>query len=159
MPPKSEIDPVLNDPHLDLGRLGAFVGFRMRRIQNQLSRDFTIKTKHYGLRPGEFSALALISANPGLSQAMLAREIGLDKSLAVALIDDLERLELAERRRSTTDRRRHALHTTEKGEATLKALFTRLTTVERETLNALGPEDLVTLNSLLDRIYDACFRP
>jgi DNA-binding MarR family transcriptional regulator len=146
------------DVHLSLGRLSAFVGFRMRRIQNRLSRDFTVKTEHYGLRPGEFSALALISANPGLSQVMLAREIGLDKSLAVALIDDLERLGLAERRRSWTDRRRHALHTTDKGEKTLKTLFAGLTTVERETLNALGPEDLATLSRLLDRIYDACFR-
>ncbi|MEN2788053.1 MarR family winged helix-turn-helix transcriptional regulator [Sphingomonas oligophenolica] len=130
----------------------------MRRIQNQLSSKFAADAVEHGLRPGEFSSLALISANPGLSQAMMAREIGVDKSLAVAVIDDLERLGLAERRHSPTDRRRHALHTTPKGEAALDAMFARLQSVERDVLNVLGPNDLQVLSALLDRIYDSCFR-
>ncbi len=157
MTAKADNSPAPAD-HLNLGRLGDFVGFRLRRIQNQLSRDFSVKSARYELRPGEFSAMELISANPGLSQVMLSREIGLDKSLTVALIDDLEALGLAERRQSPTDRRRHALYTTPKGESVLKSLFDMLEPVERETLNALGPDDLKTLSELLDRMYDACFR-
>ncbi|MFC3580869.1 MarR family winged helix-turn-helix transcriptional regulator [Sphingomonas hylomeconis] len=147
-----------NDEHLALGRLGDFIGFRLRRIQNQLSNAFTAQSVALGLRPGEFSALAIISANPGLSQGTLAREVGLDKSAAVAVIDDLERLGLAERRRSTEDRRRHALHTTKAGEAALKKLFSRLEAVEKDVLNVLGPHDLQILSGLLDRVYDSCFR-
>jgi DNA-binding MarR family transcriptional regulator len=148
----------VNDEHLDLGRLGNFIGFRLRRIQNQLSSAFTTESVDHGLRPGEFSALALISANPGLSQVKLAREVGLDKSAAVTVVDDLERLGLAERRRSPGDRRRHALHTTAGGEAALEKMFARLEAVEQDVLNALGPHDLHVLSALLDRVYDSCFR-
>lgn len=148
----------VNDEHLDLGRLGNFIGFRLRRIQNQLSSAFTAASVEHGLRPGEFSALALISANPGLSQGKLAREVGLDKSAAVAVVDDLERLGFAERRPSPGDRRRHALHATAIGEAALERMFARLEAVEQDVLNALGPHDLHVLSALLDRVYDSCFR-
>ncbi|AOH83351.1 hypothetical protein AWL63_04580 [Sphingomonas panacis] len=148
----------VNEEHLELGRLGNFIGFRLRRIQNQLSGAFSTQSVEIGLRPGEFSALAIISANPGLSQAKLAREVGLDKSAAVAVVDDLERLGMAERRRSPDDRRRHALYTTEVGEAALVKLFARLALVEQDVLNVLGPRDLQVLSTLLDRVYDSVFR-
>jgi len=148
----------VNEDHLELGRLGNFIGFRLRRIQNQLSGAFSAQSVEIGLRPGEFSALAIISANPGLSQAKLAREVGLDKSAAVAVVDDLERLGMAERRRSPDDRRRHALYTTEVGEAALVKLFSRLALVEQDVLNVLGEHDLEVLSTLLDRVYDSVFR-
>jgi DNA-binding MarR family transcriptional regulator len=144
--------------HLELGRLGDFIGFRLRRIQNQLSSAFAAQSPANELRPGEFSSLSLIAANPGLSQAQLAREVGLDKSAAVTVVDDLERLAMAERRRSPTDRRRHALYITAKGEATLEKMFARLGEVERGVLNALGPHDTQVLSAILDRVYDSCFR-
>ncbi|WP_242151438.1 MarR family winged helix-turn-helix transcriptional regulator [Sphingomonas sp. BAUL-RG-20F-R05-02] len=152
-PPKA-----VNEEHLELGRLGNFIGFRLRRIQNQLSGAFSTQSVAIGLRPGEFSALAIISANPGLSQAKLSREVGLDKSAAVAVVDDLERLGMAERRRSPDDRRRHALYTTDVGEAALVKLFARLADVEQDVLNVLGPHDLQVLSGLLDRVYDSVFR-
>jgi DNA-binding MarR family transcriptional regulator len=150
--------PPTDDDHLDLGRLGDFIGFRLRRIQNQLSSAFAAATLNHGLRPGEFSALAIISANPGLAQVRLAREVGLDKSATVAVVDDLERLGFAERRRSAVDRRRHALFTTEAGEAALAELFAGLAAVEGGVLNSLGQRDVDVLSGLLDRIYDSCFR-
>jgi DNA-binding MarR family transcriptional regulator len=147
-----------NDEDISLGRLGEFIGFRLRRIQNHLSSEFAPESGRSGLRPGEFSALAIISANPGLSQVMLSREVGLDKSATVMVIDDLEKQGLAERRRSPVDRRRHALYTTERGEAALAGMFDKLETVERDVLTALEPDDLHLLNAFLDRIYKTAFR-
>ena len=119
----ADADPAITPPDdLSLGRLGDFVGFRLRRIQNQLSRDFMAITADEKLRSGLFSALAIIAANPGLSQITLAREVGLDKSLAVAAVDELEKRGWAVRQRSTVDRRRHALFITEAGEAFLDDL-------------------------------------
>lgn len=158
-PDKADLRPELgSDAELQLGRLGDFVGFRLRRIQNQLSRDFAQVTDRYQLRQGLFSALAIISANPGLSQIMLAREVGLDKSLAVMVVDELEKRGWAERRRSTTDRRRHALFTTPAGEAWLAEIFPALESVEHDVLETLGDADRRILSSLLDRVYHACFR-
>lgn len=150
--------PIESDADMSLGRLGDFVGFRLRRIQNQLSREFSKVTDRYQLRQGLFSALAIISANPGLSQIMLAREVGLDKSIAVMVVDELEGRGWAERRRSPVDRRRHALYTTEAGEAWLAEMFSALELVEHDVLDALGENDRTVLNAILDRVYKACFR-
>lgn len=147
-----------NGDDLSLGRLGDFVGFRLRRIQNQLSRDLAAVTGEYKLRQGLFSALAIVSANPGLSQIRLAREIGLDKSAAVMVVDEIEKRGWAQRRRSTVDRRRHALYTTEAGEAFLKDMFERLNAVEGDVLTCLSGTELHVLSEMLDRIYKNCFR-
>lgn len=150
--------PDMDPEDLDLGRLGNFVGFRLRRIQNHLSRNFVAVTAGQDLRHGLFSALAIIAANPGLSQISVAREIGLDKSLAVTIIDDLERRNWARRERSPTDRRRHALYVTQEGEAALDEMFGKLADVEHDLLEALTAEERRLLGNLLDRVYTACFR-
>jgi DNA-binding MarR family transcriptional regulator len=160
MPKPSRPDAAVIDPdaELDLGRLGDFIGFRLRRIQNQLSREFAQVTDRHNLRQGLFSALAIISANPGLSQIMLAREVGLDKSMAVMVVDELEGRGWAERRRSSVDRRRHALYTTEAGEAWLVEMFVALEAVEHDVLETLGEGDRKVLSAMLDRVYKAVFR-
>jgi DNA-binding MarR family transcriptional regulator len=139
-----------------LGRLGDYVGFRLRRVQNQLSRDFAAATAERGLRSGLFSSLALIEANPGISQADISREIAMDKSVTVTLVDEMERRGWAERKRSPVDRRRHALYVTEAGRAELDALFARVAATEDAVLHQLSRAELLLLSELLDRMYAVC---
>ena len=141
---------------MSLGRLGEFLGFRLRRVQNQLSRDFASATASHNLRSGLFSSLALISANPGVSQNELSREVGLDKSVTVTIVDELETRGWATRERSKSDRRRHALFVTPEGEAELESLFGILEQTENAALHQLSPAELHLLHELLDRVYLAC---
>lgn len=141
---------------LDLGRMDKYLGFRLRRIQNRLSKDFSAASAHHGLRHGLFSSLALIVANPGTSQTAVSREVGLDKSATVSIIDELERRGFAERRASETDRRRHALYATPSGEAFLDTLFGVLDETEEHVAKQLSPAELALLHEFLDRIYVAC---
>lgn len=141
---------------VNLGRLGDFVGFRLRRVQNQLSRDFAAATADRNLRSGLFSSLALIAANPGISQNELSRETALDKSVTVTIVDELERRGWATRERSKTDRRRHALFVTKAGAAYLDELFAVLEKTEDAVLHQLSRAELHILNELLDRMYAAC---
>ena len=83
-----------------IGRLGDFLGFRLRRLQNRLSRDFNQATEKFELRSGLFSSLEIIRANPGISQADVSQIVGLDKSVTVQIVDMLEERGLAERRKS-----------------------------------------------------------
>ena len=145
-------------PAVNLGRLGNFVGFRLRRVQNQLSRNFAAVTTEQGLRQGLFSSLAIVSANPGISQSELSREVGLDKSVTVTMVDEMERFGWAERRRSQHDRRRHALYVTAAGEAKLDELFALMDQTEAEVLHSLTPAEMALLSELLDRMYDAIVR-
>ena len=142
-----------------LGRLGSYLGFRLRRLQNQFSRDFHAKTKKWELRAGMFSALELISANPGISQAMVSAEVGLDKSALVPIIDALEERGWVERTRSTSDRRRNHLSTTAAGEKELDALFAELAVTEATGLAALSAEERAFVSNALDKIYHAYVRP
>lgn len=145
-----------NADAIQLGRLGDFIGFRLRRVQNQLSRDFAEATASFGLRSGLFSSLAIISANAGLSQSELSREVGLDKSVTVSIVDDLERFGWAVREKSKVDRRRHALTITTAGVAKLEELFAILENTENAVLHELSPAELHLLSELLDRMYAAC---
>jgi len=140
---------------VSLGRLGDFIGFRLRRVQNQLSRDFAAVTAEQGLRSGLFSSLAIISANPGISQIELSREVGLDKSVTVTIVDELEQFGWAVRKRSETDRRRHALYITPDGQLHLDELFGLLEKTENSVLHELSPGELQILCELLDRMYAA----
>lgn len=144
------------DSKVQLGRMGNFVGFRLRRVQNQLSRDFAAATAAQGLRSGLFSSLAIIAANPGMSQSELSDAVGLDKSVTVTIVDDLEQAGWAVRERSKLDRRRHALYITPDGQAHLDELFEILERTENSVLHQLSPAELALLGELLDRMYLAC---
>ena len=66
--------------------LNDVIGFRIRRIQNHISRAFSERIADKEVRPGVFSALALISANPGLSQSLdRGSEIGYTAGYATGL--------------------------------------------------------------------------
>ena len=137
-----------------LGRLGDYVGFRMRRVQNQLSADFIAATAQFGIRSGLFSSLSLIEANPGLSQQELSGTVGLDKSITVQIVDELEKRGWARRERSTVDRRRHALFILPEGAAFLDQLFAIMADVETEVLAQLSPDERRIFDAALDRMYD-----
>ncbi|HEY5724257.1 MAG TPA: MarR family winged helix-turn-helix transcriptional regulator [Allosphingosinicella sp.] len=156
--PVRPVFPPGNGDSVTLGRLGDFVGFRLRRVQNQLSRDFASATADRNLRSGLFSSLALISANPGISQNELSKETALDKSVIVTIVDELELRGWATRERSKTDRRRHALFITRDGESYLNELFQILEHTEDKVLHQLSRAELHMLHELLDRMYSACVR-
>lgn len=144
---------------MSLGRLSSFLGFRLRRVQNQLSRDFSARTREWGLRQGMFSALEVIAANPDISQTNLSREVGLDKSVMVAMVDDLEARGWVKRTRSTNDRRRYKLAITPEGKDTLDALFAELETTEELGLAALTDDERTVVNEALDKVYRVYVRP
>ncbi|MDO6415233.1 MarR family transcriptional regulator [Sphingomonas sp. BIUV-7] len=141
---------------LQLGRLGDLVGFRLRRIQTHFGRDFGTAMVGQGLRSGMMSTLALISANPGISQSEAAKAVLLDKSAAVLIVNELERRGFARRVPAEGDRRRHALFTTPEGEAFLTMLLDHLSVIEDRVLSRLTGEELRVLNRLLDRMYEIC---
>lgn len=141
--------------HIALGKLDRFIGFRLRRVQSLLSRDFAIAAAALDLRAGHFTCLGIIAANPAISQNELARIVGLDPSATVQMIDELERRGFARRERSTVDRRRHALFLTPAGEAHLDELIAILGTVEQLADQVFTSEERERFLGDLDRLYRA----
>lgn len=142
---------------LHLGVLNDVMGFRLRRIQNHLAKAFSEQTNHPG-KPGVFSILALIASNPGVSQVRLAQESGVDKTALVAVLDYIEDMKWAVRRRAKEDRRKHSLSLTKKGEAALAELTDQAHAAEAKARASLSAVELEQLLNLLDKLYSSCFR-
>jgi len=138
-----------------LGMIGESVGPAVRLLRNILTARIAAAFEPFGLRQGSFSTLALIGANPGCSQADIVREIAMDKSLVVGILDDLERRGLARRERSAEDRRRNRLFLTDAGAACARDLRDIADTVEDPIRAALSPAEMEALVRLTRRAVDA----
>jgi len=104
---------------LNLDVLTRHIGYFVRRLQVAVFQDFIRSLEPADLRPGQYSVLVLIGANPALRQADVAAELGIERARLVRVLDELARRGLIERSASATDRRAHALHLTASGEALL----------------------------------------
>lgn len=152
-------DPNRNDKPLRYGALSDLVGYHLRRAQARVFDDFMASVagegrgaEAGGITPGQFGVLALIDANPGLSQSALARALGIERSTMVEVIDRLEGQSLVARTVSLADRRSYALHLTEAGHALLARLKPVIKRHERHMTADLSDEEVATLIDLLRRI-------
>ena len=133
------------------GLTAGFIGPKARMLWNLLNARMVAALAPFGLRAGAFSAMALISANPGCSQNELARGLGMDKSAVVAVLDQLEARELVTRTRRAGDRRRHAVALTPEGEALMHRMRVAVAVPGRPIREALSPQEMQQLVALLDR--------
>lgn len=141
------------DGQMAPGLMANRIGFRLRILQSMLGARVVEGFAPYKMRPGTFTTMALMAANPGCSQVDLAREGGLDKSALVAIVDDLEARGLAIRGRSAKDRRRNSLFLTQEGEKLMNEMYLVAHDTERTIREAFSPEELKQLFALLERAY------
>ena len=130
-------------------------GYLMSFIAEHAGEHFERELGHEGIRSRHASVLVVIDAEGPMSQRALGRRLRIDKSPMVGLIDDLERLGLAERRRGRSDRRVQDIHVTAKGRR-VRQRVTRLADEGNErTLAALDDDERVVLHDLLLRVAEA----
>jgi DNA-binding MarR family transcriptional regulator len=127
----------------------------MTFIADHASERFERELGPAGIRSKHAALLVVIDAEGPMSQRALGRRLRIDKSPMVGLIDDLERLGLAERRRGRSDRRVQDIHLTAKGRR-VRQRVTRLADEGNErTLEALDDDERVVLHDLLLRVAEA----
>ena len=90
-----------------------------------------------------------------MSQRALGRRLRIDKSPMVGLLDDLERLGLAERRRSDADRRVQAVHLTRKGRSVLERVLEIADAENDRTFEMLDDAEREQLHHQLQRVAEA----
>jgi len=108
--------PARTTRQVSLDGLTDHLGYLVRRAQIWIFQDFIRTLASVDIRPGQYSALTVINANPGLSQMALAQALGIERARVVHLIDALEARRLVKRQSSRHDRRSHALHLTADGQ-------------------------------------------
>ena len=130
--------------------------FKLRRIRDVLTHAFReSSTEGRGLRAGEFSALALIDANPDITQIELARVGGFDQTILVGIIDDLEARGWVTRQQHQEDRRRRVLQITKSGRGALADLLSKALDNEKPARKALNAAEMKAFQKALDDIFHA----
>jgi DNA-binding MarR family transcriptional regulator len=135
--------------------LEARVGYLLFRLGRTQSSLFVDALEPLGMRPKHFALLNLADLSEGSSQQELGRQLGLDSSGLVSVIDDLEAQGLVERRRDTADRRRYAIHLTRAGRTKLSRAREAVKLRGEELLAPLSANERETLHDLLSRVAAA----
>ena|ERR1700752_2308215 len=127
------------------------VGFLLqlahRRIQRELNRELLscqLEVRH-------MAVLALIQDQPRSQRGLIDR-LEIDKSSAVYIVDDLERLGLATREPDANDRRANAVQITRKGRKSLAEGLKIVHRVQSRAVNSFTPADVASLRRLLNRL-------
>ncbi|HYM36207.1 MAG TPA: MarR family transcriptional regulator, partial [Steroidobacteraceae bacterium] len=139
------------DAAIGLDVLPDLLGYNVRRAQIELWRDFGATVAEGEVRPGLFSLLLLVGANPGIAQIDLATQLSVDKASIVALVDRLEEAGWVQRRRSTEDRRRQEIYTTPAGAKRLAQLKREVQEHDAKYCALYTPEELRTFLEFLRR--------
>jgi len=139
----------LNNTRLAIGVLSGLLGYRLRRAQQAVFRDFAQSVR--GISPGRAGVLMLIEANPGVTQSRLAHAVELDRSTMVGVLDHLEERAMIERRRGE-DRRTNGLWLTATGRALLVTMKRRIASHERRVAARLSAAERKHLVALLEKL-------
>jgi DNA-binding MarR family transcriptional regulator len=137
---------------VDYGPLADWVGFNLRMAQAAAFQAFSRLAQEIGTRPGRFATLMLIGRNPGISQTVLSRANGRDKSSLTPVLNDLARRGLITRRRTRADQRAYRLVLTPAGRRLLGELTRCARTHERNLDHIIGVRDQKSFVRVLKRI-------
>ena len=140
------------------GRLGEasihpILGYQLAQATIVTTRVFTEKIGEvFELRPVEFTILALVEGNPGVSARQLADALAVTPPNITMWIDKLERRGYVERERSNTDRRAQHIRATPQGAALARKAVELAIDGEQSALAALSPAERAMLVELLHKV-------
>jgi DNA-binding MarR family transcriptional regulator len=132
------------------GRQLGFLVARHGRIMNTRLRQALGSS---GLSPRHAVLLCRLDESGPISQQGLIEILSIDASALVAVLNDLEREGLAERRRDPADRRRHIVEITAGGKRAVASIEVAVGDVEREAFAGFSSDELQQLHGLLSRIH------
>jgi DNA-binding MarR family transcriptional regulator len=116
------------------------------------SQHWKRRMAELGLDAREVVVLRMVAADPGRSQQSMAPVLQVRATHLVAVIDEVERKGLLERRPNPADRRANALHLTRKGRRTLDTVM-RISAMHEERLTSgLDASERAQLERLLTKV-------
>jgi len=126
--------------------------FLLSQVGAHVAARFSECVAPLGLKPYHAGILGTLQSHPGITQQALADLLGIFPSRLVALLDELTKLQLIERRASLTDRRTYALHLTRTGTNMWAKVGKEAARMQEEVCAALSATEREQLASLLARI-------
>jgi DNA-binding MarR family transcriptional regulator len=110
------------------------------------------KFEQAGFSVYHYGVLALLDEGERQTQATIADALGVDRSMLVGLLDQLEERGMIERRRDPNDRRRQMVKLVPAGRRQLAEFRKMIEKIENDFLAPLDDEERATLHDLLLRV-------
>jgi DNA-binding MarR family transcriptional regulator len=107
-----------------------------------------------GMRWRQFILVSYLAEHEGVTQHDLGEVCAIDANNLVLLLNELEDLGYAERRRDPADRRRHTVWLSSGGRAALKRAERSREAIEDDVLGGLDPREREALRGLLVKALD-----
>ena len=134
--------------------LERLVGYNSKRVSFVVMNAVTSKIQKFGLQnPVDYSVLALISQNPGITSRQLCHVLAIYPANMVSVVKGFEEKGLLERRVLPSDGRAYGLYLTMKGFDLYSNAEACVTEVDVEVTSALSEIERMHLNVLLRKIY------
>lgn len=128
--------------------------FLLAQVGAHAASQFAERLKILDLTPPDAGILRLLRMEAGLSQQELAAKLKIHPSRLVAVLDNLEKRGLVERRAHPDDRRLYSLHLAKGGEEALAKIGRVAREHQQSLLAALNQQERETLAALLLKIAD-----
>ena len=126
---------------VDFSTLDGLVGFQVRQAQLRVFNHFRKTVGATGITPGQAGILILIRNNPAISQAALARAIGVERATLGQIISDMEASSWVVRRPSHSDKRSFALTLSPTGRSLLEQVLDRIAVHEQSMTAHLSAQE------------------
>ncbi len=130
------------------------LAFLLSQVGIHASQRFAQRLAALDLQPPLFRILNAVDAAEGESQQAIGEAIGAPPSRMVALVDELERRRLVERRPYPSDRRVRTLHLTAAGRRLLQRGRKVAAEHEEDLANGMSRAERRQLVSLLQKLVD-----
>jgi DNA-binding MarR family transcriptional regulator len=130
-------------------------GFLIRRLHQIHLALFAEECGTFNVTPVQYSILTAVASQPGLEQARLAYEVGVDRTTLANVVARLETRGLVKRRSSPGDKRLKRVMLTARGRNILHRMDGPARRAHERTVAALRPADRAVFLRSLAGLVDA----
>lgn len=131
------------------------IGLYLHVAYTRVMASFDAKVGQGGVTPAVIGVISLVAAHPGISQAELARLIGLERATVGSTVSRAVRAGLVLRTDAAGDARRYALTLTARGRQRLRSLKRRIAVHEAFVAGHLTDRERRQLRDLLPHSADS----
>lgn len=132
-----------------------YLAFRFIRTAHLLHDRLYSAIDERGLTAKHMGVIKLLMGRGPLRQTEIAEITRGDRTTAMLLVDQLEKVGYVERRRDPSDRRAHAVTVTQAGRDWLEAVEPRVRAAEKSFLEPLDGHEQAQLHALLGKLLAA----
>lgn len=144
----------VTEPVAGLYSLWSRPGFLVRRLHQISVAVFMEGMAELELTPLQFGALSIIALSPGIEQAAVGTELGVDRANNADVLNRLEKGGLIIRHTAPNDRRTKKTYLTAQGREMLLAGNERFTVIQKRFLGPLSAAEKKIFLSLLSKLIE-----